>query len=254
MSDTQTAPVVEESIYPSLSEATENDVRESSEAIEQDQQPAEQPEQPTEPEAPPEESDEELKARNARLARTLREEKRKARQLELEAQALRGQRQEQPNEQIEREIAQRAAALAQQQAINDRANAVYSEGIKAFGRVEFDESVKAVNEAFGQMMPVVIDTVVDIDNAPQLFAHLADNPDIADTIAGLPPHKLGAALAREAAKISQPKVKPVSKAPPPIRPISTTSSAEPETDLEKMSMDELAKLWDKRDFQKRMGF
>lgn len=254
MSDTQTAPVVEESIYPSLSEATENDVREPLESP-AEPEPAEQPvEQQAEPEAPPEESDEELKARNARLARTLREEKRKARQLELEAQALRGQRQEQPNEQLEREIAQRAAMMAHQQALNERANQVYNEGVKAFGRTEFDESVKAVNEAFGQAMPVVIDTVVDIDNAPQLFQHLADNPDIADTIAGLPPHKLGAALAREAAKISQPKPKPVSKAPPPIRPISTTSSAEPETDLERMSMDELAKLWDKRDFQKRMGF
>lgn len=265
MSETVTAAPAEESIYPSLSEATENDVREAPaeapEAARAEVQPDtggegdKPPVAATEAVEQPEESEPEddLTARNARLARTLREEKRRARQLELEAQALRGQRTEQPNEAMEREIAQRAAAMAQQQAINQKANEIYGQGVKTYGRVEFDESVKAVNETFGQQMPVIIDTLTEIDNAEKLIQHLADNPDVADQIALLPPHKLGAALAREAAKLSAPRPKPVSKAPPPVRPITQTSSGTQETDVEKMSMDELAKLWDRRDFEKRMG-
>lgn len=257
MSETVTPPV-EESVYPPLSEATDNDVREAPQETPPATPSEEPPKDPTPPEAPPEEPTEEVdaaaeeQARTARLARELREQKRRARQFELEAQALRGQRQEQPNEAMEREIAQRAAAMAQQQQINQKANNIYAEGCREYGRTEFDDSVKHMNETFGQLTPIVIDTLTDIENAPKLIQHLADNPDIADTLAGLPPHKLGAALAREASKLARPK--PPSKAPPPIRPISTTSTAEVETDLEKMSMEDLAKLWDKRDFQKRMGF
>lgn len=267
MSDTVSTAPVPETTYPPLSESYEPDmgIRLPSdgpvETSEGAPEPAPADTAPTGDKAPveaqetPDEAldDDELQARNARLARSLREEKRKARQLELEAQALRGQRQEQPTEAMEREIANRAAAMAQQQAINAKANEIYTAGVKDFGRVEFDESVRAVNETFGQQMPVVIDTLTEIEHAEKLIQHLADNPDVADTIALLPPHKMGAALAREAAKLSAPKVKPVSKAPPPIRPIAQTSSAEAETNIENMSMAELDKLWTKRDNERRMG-
>lgn len=164
---------------------------------------------------------------------------------------LKGQRTAQPNEQMEIEIANRAAAMAQQQIVNQRANEIYSEGTKEFGRVEFDESVRAVNESFGQAMPLVIDTLTEIPQAQKLIQFLGDNPDIMDDLAALPPHKLGVALANQAAKLSAPKPKPLSKAPAPIRPIATQGASEPETNMERMSMEQLAAIWDKRDFEKR---
>lgn len=242
-------------VYPGLSEATENDTgeRQLPGGLTEEQVPATPPQEAPPAEAPPDEPAEEDddKTRTARLARELREQKRRARQLEQEAQVLRGQRTEQPNEQMEREIQQRAAMLAQQQAINEKSNVIYNEGIRAYGRAEFDDAVKHMNETFGQLTPVVIDTLTDIDDAPKLIQHLADNPDVADKLAGLPPHKLGAALAKEAAKLTKPKQ--VSQAPAPIRPLNTTSSAEPETDIEKMSMAELDRLWTQRDNRKRFG-
>ena len=260
MSDTITP--TQETNYPSLSEATENDVREASEDIAQDDAPQEAAPEPVEQveqvaEAPATEetveaAEDDAQARTARLARELRESKRRARQLEIEAQALRGQRQETRDETIEREINQRAQQMAANQAVNQKCNDIYQVGVKQFGRVEFDEDVRAVNEAFGQQMPLVLDTITDVPDPDRLLHYLGENPDILDNLAMLPPHKLGAALAREAEKLSRPKARPISKAPPPIRPIATGGGAEPEMDVEKMSMEQLAKMWDKRDLEKRM--
>jgi len=246
--------ITPETDYPPLSEATDNDVRDD--AVQPEAPVEETPPEPVaDSQAPPEveaEPEDDLAARNARLARQLREQKRLARQLSEQAATLQGQRQEQPNEAMEREINLRAQQLAQAQVVNTRANEVYTEGVKAFGRAEFDESVKTMNEAFGpQVIPIVIDTLIDIPNAPQLIQYLADNPDIADDLANLPPHKLGAALARESNKIATPKPKPVSKAPPPIRPIAVQPSNEGDENLENLPMEKLAALWDKRDFDRR---
>jgi len=100
-------------------------------------------------------------------------------------------------------------------------------------------------------MPIVLDTLVDLPDPAKLLQHLDDNPDVADQLAMLPPHKLGAALMREAAKVAAPKPKPVSRAPTPVRPIQTQPTVEPETDMESMSMEQLARLWDKRDYERR---
>lgn len=255
MSETQTA--TQETEYPSFSEASDNDNRDDlqlpADTDNQLDAPTEAQDAPDE--APsdetPAEPEDEAASRAARLARDLREQKRRARALEQENQALRGERSETRDETIEREVQQRAAAMAQQNAINKACNDIYNTGVKEYGRTEFDQDVQAVNEAFGQAMPVFLETIAEIDNAQKLMHWMAENPDKLDDMANLPPHRLGAALAREAAKLSQPKPKPLSKAPQPIKPIPTRSAAEPEVDMEKMSMEELAKMWDKRDWERR---
>lgn len=253
--------IAPETDFPSLSEASENDTRDdirdqlvADGVIEPDAE-APPPEAPQEPapaeEAPEEESEEDLKARNARLARSLREERRRARQAEEHAQALAGQRQENKDEAFEREVAMRAQQLAQQQAITARANEIYADGCKAFGTGHFDADVREMNEAFRDKTPIVIDALTELANPAQVIHYLAQNPDKAEDLAALPPHRLGAALAREAQRLATPKAKPVSKAPPPVQPLATRSTAEPELDLEKMSMEQLAAVWDKRDWEKR---
>lgn len=257
MSDTTTNPL-QETTYESLSEASDNDNRDDLVLPEDTQEAAaEAPEAPqaeaaeAAPEAE-EPTEDEAAARAARLARDLREQKRRARQLEAENQALRGERNETRDEQIEREVQQRAAAMAQQNAINKACNDIYNQGVKEYGRTEFDTSVQAINEAFGaQLMPMVLETLTDLPDAQKLLHYLGENPDKLDDLANLPPHRLGAALAKEATKLAQPKPKQISKAPQPIKPIPTRSAAEPETDLEKMSMEQLAAMWDKRDWERR---
>lgn len=250
----------QETPYPPFSEASENDNRDElaaaldntpEETPQASPQPAEtSAEETTEETAEP--SEDETQARAARLARDLREQRRRARQLEQENLALRGQRTETRDEQIEREIQQRAAQMAAADRVNKAANDVYNEGVKQFGRQEFDSAVQAMNESFGQQTSLVIETLVDLPNAEKVIQHLSLNPDVMDDLASLPPHRLGAALAKEAAKLA-PKPKAVSKAPKPITPISTANAAEPEVDMEHMSMEQLAKMWDRRDFMKRFG-
>jgi len=249
MSDTTTPET--ETTYPPLSEATENDNRDDI------QLPVEES---TEPEAKPApgpveaEPEDDLSARNARLARELREQKRIARQLEQYNAHLAGQRQMPQDEAYQADINARAAQIAQQQQVNAKSNDIFQAGVSEFGQQEFAESVRLMNESFGQQnIPYVIETIVDLPEPARLIQYLGDNPDIADQMAALPPHRLGAALAREAAKLANPKPRQVSKVPPPIRPISTQASSEPEGDMEKMSMEQLAKMWDKRDFMRRFS-
>jgi len=254
MSDTTTLPAAETS-YPPLSEATDNDTRDIivQPAEESPDSPEESPPPQAAAESEPEPSEDDLSARNARLARELREQKRIARQLEQYNQHLAGQRQMQPDQAMEQEINARAAQLHQQQQVNQRSNDIFQAGCGEFGQQEFGESVRLMNEAFGsQNIPYVIETIVDLPEPAKLIQFLGDNPDIADQIAGLPPHKMGAALAREAGKLAAPKAaRPVSKAPRPISPIASQVSSEPEMDVEKMTMEQLSKMWDRRDFMRR---
>src|SRR5580765_3017717 len=110
MSETTTP----ETEYPPLSEATDNDVRDDS--IQPETPVEETPPEPVAEQPQPEievEPEDDLAARNARLARQLREQKRLARQLSEQAAALQGQRQDQPDEAMQREINLRAQQLAQ---------------------------------------------------------------------------------------------------------------------------------------------
>ena len=250
-----------ETSYPSFSEATENDVRLTAEQVAaQIGEPVDQidPDDEAEPEAQEQEqeveaqeTDTEREAREAKLARDLREERRRARQLAAENQALRGQRPESRDETIQREAAAMAVQMAQRDAVTAKSNAIYAEGVKQYGKEEFDDAVQAMGHSFGQALPVVIDTLIDLPDAQRLISHLADNPDLMDALAAMPAHKLAAALAREANKVSAPKARPKSNAPKPIRPVATRGAAEPEIDMEKMTMEQLAKAWDKRDFERR---
>jgi hypothetical protein len=259
MSETTATP---ETTYSSFSEASDNDVRltaeeiaaqngEPVEQIEADEPEAQAAEVAAEAEAEDTETETEREAREAKLARDLREERRRARQLAAENQALRGQRPESRDEVIQREAAALAVQYAQRDAVTKKSNEIYAEGVKEFGKDEFDDAVQAMGHSFGQQLPYVIDTLIDLPDAQKLIQHLADNPDMMDSLASMPPHKLAAALAREANKVSAPKSRPMSKAPKPIRPVATRGAAEPEIDMEKMSMEQLARMWDKRDMERR---
>ncbi len=241
--------------YESFSEATENDVRadpiDADTEVGQQEDDDEGGEEPVVEETPEVvATEDDLQARNARLAHELREQRRHSKMLEREAQALRGERTETRDETIDREVALRSHAMVEQQKINDKANAVYHAGVKQFGRMEFEGSVSQVREAFGTQMPLLIETLVDQPGAEKLLHYFAENPDILDNMTHLSPHKLGAAVQREITRLNTPKVS-LSKTPRPIQPVNRNAGGNIETNLEKMSMEQLDKLWSKRDFERQ---
>lgn len=164
------------------------------------------------------------KARAAKLAHDLRQARREARQREAELQTLRGQRQAEPDEELDRRANARAEQLAAQRDYTVKVNSVVDAGRKKFGAAEFDSISNEIAETFGNGAATVVEIVYDLDNGAEVLAHLASNPDILDKLASMPPHRLGAALATESAKLSAPKTKPKSNAPKPISPVPTVGT------------------------------
>jgi hypothetical protein len=85
------------------------------------------------------------------------------------------------------------------------------------------------------------------------MAYLAKNPDMAEDIVQMTPARQGAALAKIAAKVSAPVIKPVSKAPEPIKSVGGGAKATgaPGTDPDKMTMAEFATWQDAQDRKRR---
>lgn len=216
--------------YPGLHEDAGMDnidaetAEQPTEAPEADQQEAAS-ETPSEaPEAAaddPGEDHEDDTKRAARLAQELRAARRRARVLEAEAQALRGERQLSHDESVEVEVNRRMATAQQQDAVQERSRAILQEGRSAYGN-SFDDALRDLASGMTQDHYLAMtDAVLEVPDAHKLVMHLANNPDIADRIAGMTPTRMGVALANEAAKLAKPKPKPVSKATPPITPVKT---------------------------------
>ena len=170
--------------------------------------PAEETAAPAEEAAPSEEHN-----RIAKLRQAYAETKRQAAQLRAENEALRGQRQQGPNEEVERRARELAAAEVQQREFNKTCNDIYLAGVKQFGKSQFDDSVRAMNETLGGSVPTpLIEALAEAGDAHKVWHYLSENPDTLEDIANLPPHRMGAAVAKLTAKVNAPKA--VSKAPP----------------------------------------
>ena len=181
---------------------------------------------PAEPEAAQDgsEPDKEGSERIAKLARDNRELKRRLREKELEAAAAQGD--------------QNAASAVAQQAHAKKTGAIIDAGRDEFGVKAFDQASQAVADDFGPAVGLFIEALHELPDSHKVIMHLAANPDIAEAIAVMPPHRMGAALAREAAKLA-PKPKAISKAPAPIKPIAVAKSAPAQKQEKDMSMAEL---------------
>lgn len=211
---------------------------------------AEQPEQ-TEPEAlaPAEQAeevqhddDDEIDKRISRLAYEAREAKRLAKQLQRENEVLKGQRTETADEEVERKVAERAAALASQNAFNSECNKIYEQGKKEFG--DFQKTVDAFGEIGGLSAPLV-QAAIEAGDAHKVLHWLGSNLDEAERISNLDPARMGAAVAKVATKLNKPKQ--VSKAPAPIKPVSSS----PGRSDENLSLDEWMRQEDQKQWKRR---
>lgn len=184
--------------------------------------------------------------RIARLAYEARQAKQFAKQVAEENARLRGQAPPVPqNEEIERLANERAAMLAEREAYNQRANQVYHEGVKEYP--DFATALTNMRQAGLNLSDQVVEAALEVGHAHRLVHYLANNLDEADRIMHLPPHRMGAALAKLQTRVNpQPKT---SKAPEPIKPIAGRAKAE--RSIEDMPLAEYMAQEDAKYFKRR---
>jgi hypothetical protein len=122
--------------------------------------------------------------------------------------------------QIQYLIQQQAIQMQQEQVFNNQCNKVYAEGKKEFAN--FDEAVG--NLQMVGMNREFLDVVSTSDVGHKILNYLGNDLEKAEEIANMHPMQMARELTRLEAKFSS-KTKQLSKAPAPIKPLSTTGSS-----------------------------
>jgi len=194
-----------------------------------------------------------IQARMDQLTKARREAEREAAALKIELERYKTGNQskpadgatETPERTTERQppddvvIQQRAEQLYRQRLYQERVNSTLSAGNKDYP--DFTERCNVVASLGAGDNPTFMEIVTDpmiVPDGHKVIASLADDPNEAARILALPPVAMSAELARYAARVDTPakpngKAAPaVSKAPPPIKPLtgSAKASDEPSSD------------------------
>jgi len=117
-------------------------------------------------------------------------------------------------------VKQEAARLKAEETFNESCNKTYEAGVKEFG-ASFDAAMK--NLALVGMSRDFLELVSEADHGAKILAHLGKDLDEAERISTLPPLKMARELTKLDIKLGSTKTKAVSKAPPPITPVSGKS-------------------------------
>jgi len=139
--------------------------------------------------------------------------------------------------------AAKAREIVETQQFNAKCDEIYSSGKSEFD--DFDDTLGNF-KMLGGLTPTLLEAVTQLPDAHKVLHSLGQNMDEAARILSLPPVPMALALA----KLSQgpAKPKPVSKAPPPIKPIDGTPTGEKSP--EDMDMDEWIK-WREGELKKQ---
>lgn len=151
------------------------------------------------------------------------------------------------------EVEQMAVAKSQLSKLNETADQMFDAGKKAFPKT-WDARITAAGQAFGADLARRIDffeLLTDIPNGAQVYHELTGDLDAMDEVLALPPHKLGARLAKMSAELGKPAPRQISNAPDPIEPLDGGGGGN-EPDLKTMPISQYAKKFDERR-QKRYG-
>ena len=135
---------------------------------------------------------------------------------------------------IDRLATQRAEQMRRDEVFNAQCDEAFERGTKAF--TDFEATLGNFR-AVGGLPPVLIEAALETDAPHAVLHYLGKHLDEAEDVLKLSPARMGAAVARIAAKASAPPPPPpVSKAPPPIRPIQTASTTS--ADVEPKDIDQ----------------
>ncbi|PZX29466.1 hypothetical protein C7416_104471 [Cupriavidus phytorum] len=132
------------------------------------------------------------------------------------AQGQQGERTE-PEFDVEALAEKKANQKLAEQRFNDACNKVYATGKSEFQ--DFDQAVSNLQMVGANRDFLELATTSDAGH--KLLHHLGTDLDEAARIMVLPPIQMARELTRLEFKLSQPAVKPVSKAPAPIKPVGT---------------------------------
>lgn len=189
-----------------------------------------------------------------RMAFEKREAVRNAKRLEAEIARLQGTRTETTDEAVQRQALIMAQDIAKQNAFNEKCNTIGKALDKEYGSAS--EIVRAFADSFpdqGGIPAPILETVIEAGDGQEhkIIHYLSKNLDVAEEIMKKTPAQQGVAIAKIAAKLSQPVV---SKAPAPIPRVAGSSGSTVEVvqkDFEKMTTAERIAFFDKEDFKER---
>lgn len=202
---------------------------------EPEDEPEAEAEEPTEGEAEPEPATsgkdwrdrqimklrEREKAKDEELAEVKRRAEAAEALLALPAEERNASLSESEREAIRKEEATKLEQKAYYTRINDNLETMYDAGKAAFAAT-WETRVKQAAEVFSDELrarPDFLEAVTDLPNAAAVYHELAGDPDKMESILKMPAHKMGMELANLSAKVAKPAAKPVSRTPPPIKPI-----------------------------------
>ena len=126
---------------------------------------------------------------------------------------------------------------AQQRLFEDSSKAFAERRTKAIEQLPDYETVAENPEV--QITPHMGALILGNEQGPQIAYHLGKNPQEAARIAALPVPQQLFEMGRLAAEVARPKPN-VSKAPPPVKPITGTNAAATERSLDELSPEEYA--------------
>ena len=114
---------------------------------------------------------------------------------------------------------------------------------------EYAEAYSSLQSSV-RFAPPVLEVIATSDHGPAIVHHLGTHLDVADRISRMPPHMAAAEVARIEARLSAPKIKPVSSTPAPTPALSGGSAIQ--KDPGRMSDSEFA-AWRRSQISQR-GF
>jgi hypothetical protein len=232
MSETQTeTPAVE---TPAV---TTEVVTEAAPQQEQQQQATTEEQQPEQPEQPKPRGDRRFAQVTARLAAKDQEIAELRRQFDAQRAILEAQGKETPQPTGSQDVEARAREIVEQQAFNQRRDAVVMKGNKEFGGEAWKEKTDALGAMGAYDNPAFLRALVDVPDAHKVAAHLADDPDALAALLSKPPLTMATEMGRMSAELSRPAARPVSQAPRPVTPVTTPAVVpEPTAYDENLSM------------------
>ena len=151
-------------------------------------------------------------------------------------QQLNGGAPRQPTQQeFEALVDQRADQKIAAEQLRSRFNEWHKVGGEEFGEKKFQDAATVVGEIAGERGVALRDVLMDTEGSQRAIMEMADNPEEAERILALPPHRQALAIAKLGAAPAAPPPRPVSNLSPPIRP-PTAGRARGEPDPEKGDM------------------
>lgn len=156
-----------------------------------------------------------VQARIDQLTKEKYEAQRARDSMAAEIASLREGRTDTPPADIEKLVDQRANERVAEQKFNDDCNRVHEEGTKAFK--DFDETLGQFR-MLGGLPAQVLEVATKLPNSHKVLYALGKDLDEASRIMSLPPVQMAVELTK--LSLEPAKVRPVSSAPEPIRPIA----------------------------------